>query len=342
MSSTPQAVPRPPAKITTEHRRRKRIDHRAERARARSSLKVSGRASGGLQGWILHLAEERTETLLDSSAEQRDLWDRIAAGYSPDDAVETEAIAGTLDFLQELSGGGTALEFAVGGGRIAVPLYRRGVRVHGMDVSPGMIDVLHAAVPADELLATVGSMATDAPPGTDYQLIYIVYNAITCLLHQDEQIACFQNAARHLRPGGHFVIEVWVPQLRQLPPGQTLVPGTATKDRLIIDSYDLVSQRLVSQHYTLKDGKVIDSGGTPHRYVWPSEMDVMAKMAGLELTNRYADWTRSEFTGDSKSGISVWTNHPDRGSQTDASASGRWRPSARRSSGNLTGHPTER
>lgn len=245
--------------------------------------------------------------MLDSSAEQRELWDQIATSYSPDDAVETEAIAPALDFLQELAGDGAVLEFAVGAGRIAVPLYRRGVRVAGMDVSPAMIEVLHAAVPASELPATVGSMATDDPPDGDYQLISIVYNAITCLLHQDEQIACFQNAARHLRPGGHFVVEVWVPQVRQLPPGQTLVPATATDNLLIIDSYDLVTQRLFSHHYTLENGEVTESGGTPHRYIWPSEMDVMAKMAGLEPTHRYADWHRSEFTGESKSSVSVWT-----------------------------------
>ncbi|MBO0884018.1 MAG: class I SAM-dependent methyltransferase [Mycobacterium sp.] len=246
--------------------------------------------------------------MIESSAEQqRELWDHIATGYSPDEAVETEAIAPTLDFLAELAGAGTALELAVGGGRIAVPLYRRGIRVAGMDVSPAMIDVLHAAVPADELPATVGSMATDDAPGRDYQLVYIVYNAITCLLHQDEQIACFQNAARHLKPGGRFVIEVWVPQLRQLPPGQTLVPGTVTDTHLIIDSYDLVTQRLFSHHYTLQNGTVTKGGGgTPHRYVWPSEMDVMAKMAGLKLENRYADWNKSVFTGESKSSVSVW------------------------------------
>ncbi len=248
----------------------------------------------------------RGSAVLDSSSEQRELWDQIASGYRPEDAVETESIAVTLDFLAELTGDGTALEFAVGGGRIAVRLYRRGVRVFAQDVSPAMIAVLHAAVPADELPANVGSMATDDAPGHDHQLVYIVYNAITCLLYQDEQIACFQNAARHLKPGGHFVIEVWVPELRQLPVGQTLVPGTLTDTRLTIDSYDLVTQRLTSHHYRLKDGKVIEAGGTPHRYVWPSEMDVMAKMAGLELTHRYADWTKSEFTGESPSSISVW------------------------------------
>ncbi len=197
--------------------------------------------------------------MTESSAEQqRKLWDQIATGYSPDDAVETEPISPTLDFLTELTGDGTALEFAIGGGRIAVPLYRRGIRVEGMDVSPAMIDVLHAAVPADELPATVGSMATDDAPSGEYELVYIVYNAITCLLHQDEQIACFQNAARHLKRGGRFVIEVWVPQLRQLPPGQTLVPGTVTDSDLIIDSYDLVTQRVFSHHYTLQNGTVTE------------------------------------------------------------------------------------
>ncbi|MFI0772845.1 class I SAM-dependent methyltransferase [Streptomyces sp. NPDC021218] len=163
--------------------------------------------------------------MLDSSAEQQEIWDRIAAHYHPSDVADTEAVAGTLDFLAELAGDGPALELAVGAGRIAVPLLRRGVEVGGVDVSPAMIEVLHATVPATDLPATVGSMATADAPGRDYALVYIVYNAITCLLHQDEQIACFHNAARHLRPGGHFVIEVWVPQLRQLPPARPWCPA---------------------------------------------------------------------------------------------------------------------
>lgn len=243
----------------------------------------------------------------DSSAEQREIWDRIAAGWSPDEAVETEATAPMIDFLANLAGTGPALEFAIGTGRIAVPLARRGVRVAGIDVSPAMIDVLHAAMPATELPTTVGSMATADAPGRDYQLVYLIANAISCLLHQDEQIACFQNAARHLRPGGHFVIQVWIPQLRQLPPGQTVVPGTVSDDLLIFDNYDLVTQRLFSHHYRLDNGRVVEAGGTPHRYVWPSEMDVMAKLSGLDLVARYAGWDRAEFTGDSHSSVSIWT-----------------------------------
>lgn len=244
--------------------------------------------------------------MMDSSAEQREIWDRIAADWSPDETLETESTAPMIDFLAQLAGDGPALEFAIGAGRIAVPLARRGVPVAGIDVSPAMVEVLHAAMPAAELPATVGSMATADAPSRDYQLVYLVANAISCLLHQDEQIACFQNAARHLRPGGFFVIQVWVPQLRQLPPGQTVVPGTVTDTLLILDSYDLVTQRLFSHHYELENGKVITAGGTPHRYVWPSEMDVMAKMAGLELVHRYGGWDRAEFTSDSKTSVSIW------------------------------------
>jgi SAM-dependent methyltransferase len=211
-----------------------------------------------------------------------------------------------IDFLAQLAGDGSALEFAIGTGRIAVPLARRGVPVAGIDVSPAMIHVLHAAIPAAELPAIVGNMASADGPGNGYQLVYLIANAISCLLHQDEQIACFQNAARHLLPGGYFVIQVWVPQLRQLPPGQTVVPATTREDLLIFDSYDLVTQRLISHHYALENGKVVEAGDTPHRYVWPSEMDVMAKHAGLELVHRYAGWDRAEFTGDSDSSVSIW------------------------------------
>ncbi|GAA2759366.1 class I SAM-dependent methyltransferase [Actinopolymorpha rutila] len=242
----------------------------------------------------------------DSSAEQRETWDQIAAGWSPDDAVETASTTPMIDFLAQLAGDGAALEFAIGTGRIGVPLARRGVSVAGIDVSPAMVDVLHAAMPAVELPVTVGSMATADAPGRDYQLVFLIANAITCLLHQDEQIACFRNAARHLRPGGYFVIQAWVPQLRQLPPGQSVVPATATDTLLIFDSYDLVSQRLSCHHYNLKNGLVVSTSTSHHRYVWPSEMDVMAKMAGLELMARYASWDRAEFTGDSYSSVSVW------------------------------------
>lgn len=244
--------------------------------------------------------------MMDSSAEQRETWDRIASGWSPEQAVETESTAPMIDFLARLAGDGPALEFAIGAGRIGVPLARRGVPVAGIDVSPAMVEVLHAAMPAAELPVTVGSMATADAPGRDYQLVFLIANAISCLLHQDEQIACFQNAARHLRPGGYFVIQVWVPQLRQLPPGQNVVPATATDSMLIFDSYDLVTQRLSSHHYELENGKVVSAGATHHRYVWPSEMDVMAKMAGLDLLNRYGGWDQAEFTGDSYSSVSIW------------------------------------
>lgn len=247
--------------------------------------------------------------MIDSSTEQAAIWNKAATNYDKPPGgkmSEPQVIDATVDFLSDLADDGPALEFAIGTGRIGVPLSERGIPVAGIDVSPGMIDVLHKKVAADKIPATIGSMATADAPGRDYQLVYIVYNAITCLLYQDEQIACFQNAARHLRAGGYFVIEVFTPQLRRLPIGQTVVPGHVSDTFLILDTYDLVSQRLFSHHYRMEDGKVITSGGTPHRYVWPSEMDVIAKLAGLEPVQRIADWDRSEFTGDSESSVSVW------------------------------------
>lgn len=244
---------------------------------------------------------------MDSSAEQRRFWDNDALSWDPSKAVETDETTPMLDFLADLAGDGSALEFGIGTGRIAVPLYRRGIPMAGIDVSPGMISVLHATVPATELPATVGSMASADAPAGDYQLVYIIANAISCLLYQDEQIACFQNASRHLRPGGQLVISLWVPQLRELPLGQTLVAGAVTGTSWIIDSYDIVNQHVVSHHFTIEDGGAINgSRGTRHRYIWPSDMDVMAKMAGLELVNRFAGWNRTPFTADSKTCISVW------------------------------------
>jgi SAM-dependent methyltransferase len=246
---------------------------------------------------------------MDSSTEQRKFWDDIALDWSPSQAVETEETSLMIDFLADMAGNGPALELGIGTGRIAVPLYRRGVSVHGIDVSPGMVGVLHDTVPATELPATIGSMATADAPDRDYRLVYIIANAISCLSYQDEQIACFQNAARHLRPGGHLVISLWVPQLRELPPGQTLVAGNVTDTSWIIDSYDVVNQHVISHHFKVGgDGTVTGTSrsNTRHRYLWPAEMDVMAKMAGLRLVDRFAGWDRAPFTADSKIGISVW------------------------------------
>jgi SAM-dependent methyltransferase len=244
----------------------------------------------------------------DSSLEQIATWnERTAAEYDGGGRMFSPEVLGpTVEFLAELAGQAPALEFAIGTGRVAIPLSERGVPVAGIDVSAPMVDQLHRKVGPDKIPVTVGSMACADAPRRDVQLVYIVYNAISCLLYQDEQIACFQNAARHLRLGGSLVIELWVPQLRRLPPGQTAVPNFVRDDFLILDTYDLVTQRLVSHHYVFEDGKMTDIGGTPHRYVWPAELDVMAKMAGLDLAQRFADWDRSEFTGESSSHVSVW------------------------------------
>lgn len=256
---------------------------------------------------------------MDSSSEQRKFWDDIARDWSPSQAVETDETSPMIDFLAAMAGNGPALELGIGTGRIAVPLYRRGVTVHGIDISPGMVAVLQDTVPATELPATIGSMATADAPARDYELVYIIANAISCLSQQDEQIACFHNAARHLRPGGHLVISLWVPQLRELPPGQTLVAGQVSDTSWIIDSYDVVNQHVVSHHFKVEDGTVTGTsrGNTRHRYLWPAEMDVMAKMAGLQLVDRFANWDRSAFTADSKVGVSVWCKR-------DSEAPNRW------------------
>jgi len=243
----------------------------------------------------------------DSSQEQLAAWsEQTAATYDGGRMFSPEVLGPTVDFLAAFAGEGTALEFAIGTGRVAIPLAERGVPVAGIDVSAPMVEQLHRKVSPDKIPVTVGSMATAEAPWRDAQLVYIVYNAISNLLYQDEQVTCFQNAARHLRPGGSLVIELWVPQLRLLPPGQTAVPNFVSGDHLILDTYDVVTQRLFSHHYSFEDGKVTGSGGTPHRYIWPAELDVMAKIAGLVLTERFADWDRSEFTGESSSHVSVW------------------------------------
>lgn len=238
-----------------------------------------------------------------------ELWSRATADRY--DAEETEmssaAVLGpTIAFLAELAGDGRALEFAIGTGRVAIPLRERGVRVTGIELSEHMAAVLRRKVDEDTLPVTIGDMATTVVPG-EFALVYLVYNTITNLLTQDEQVECFRNAARHLRPGGRFVIELGVPPLRFLPPGQIAVPFDVSERHLGFDTFDLVGQILVSHHFT-RDG---DDGhyrraDSRHRYAWPAELDLMARIAGLELERRVADWDATPFTQDSAKHISVW------------------------------------
>lgn len=242
----------------------------------------------------------------DAAAVPSDRWTREQAeGYdSPDDPMfRPDVLDRTTAFLADLANDGAALEFAVGTGRVAIPLHARGVAVTGIDYSGPMIDVLRQKT--DAVPAVVGDMATARVDGT-FSLVYLVYNTIGNLYTQDAQVACFRNAARHLEPGGHFVVEVLLPALRRLPPGQAAIPFDVSDRHIGFDTYDLATQQAISHHYVRQeDGSY---RYTPHRfrYVWPSELDLMARMAGMSLVARYADWDRAPFTSDSTSHVSVW------------------------------------
>jgi SAM-dependent methyltransferase len=209
-----------------------------------------------------------------------------------------------IDFLAGLAGEGPALELAIGTGRVAVPLAERGVPVTGIELSPDMAAQLARKPGADAIPVTLGDMTTTRVDGA-FRLVYLVFNTINNLTTQDAQVACFENAAAHLEPGGCFVVEVGVPQLRLLPPGQTAVPFTVAEDRLGFDTYDVVTQEMWSHHHRRADGGW-QALAVPFRYVWPSELDLMARLAGLRLRERWAGWRREPFTAESRSHVSVW------------------------------------
>jgi SAM-dependent methyltransferase len=224
-------------------------------------------------------------------------------GFSPE--FDPHVIEQTVDLLADLAGDGAALEFAVGTGRIALPLAARGVPVSGIELSSAMAERLRSKEGSERLSVTVGNMATTRVQGA-FRLVYLVYNAIGLLFTQDQQVKCFSNAAAHLESGGCFLVEVTVPDLRRLPPGEDArvfshAPGYVGYDRYV----DFVAQQAVSHHFFVSDSGV-DERKTPFRYVWPSELDLMANLAGMNLRNRWADWSCSPFTGESPSHVSVW------------------------------------
>lgn len=229
-------------------------------------------------------------------AERYDEWD--AASFQP--AVAEPAV----DFLAELAGQGAALELGIGTGRIALPLARRGVRVDGIELSAAMVAQLRAKPGAENIDVTLGDFATTTVNGT-FSVAYLVVNTIMNLTTQDDQVACFRNVAAHLKPGGRFVIEVSVPQLQRLPPGETVRAFDVSATRLGFDEYDVAAQGLISHHYRRVDGK-LEVLSVPFRYVWPSELDLMARLAGMTLRERWGGWKHEPFTSDSPSHISVW------------------------------------
>jgi len=218
-------------------------------------------------------------------------------------------VSATVDVLAGLADGGPALEFAIGTGRIAIPLAARGVAVTGIELAPDQVELLRArhGGGAATIPVVVGDMATVLAPGAGaFRLVYLVFNTIMNLTTQDEQVECFRNAAAHLAPGGRFLVETMVPALRRLPPGERYVVFGMTERYAGVDEYDVARQWLWSHHTTIElDGRGHRSTA-PFRYVWPAELDLMARIAGLRLVSRWADWAGAPFTGDSPSHVSVW------------------------------------
>lgn len=233
--------------------------------------------------------------------------ERIATRYDADaeDLFQPSVVDPVVSFLAELAGDGGALEFGIGTGRIALPLSQRGVRVHGIDVSAAMVAQLRPKPGADKIGVTIGDFAAIKVDGT-FRLVYLVYNTIMNLTTQDEQVECFRNAAAHLEPGGCFVIEVGIPALQRLPPGETVRAFHLSPAHLGFDEYDIAGQILYSHHYQVRDGDRLEVDSAPYRYVWPSELDLMARLAGMTLRERWSGWKREPFTSDSTKHITVW------------------------------------
>jgi len=235
-----------------------------------------------------------------------DLWDTdAAASYDEGSAhmFAPDVLDPAVDFLAALAGDGAALELAVGTGRVAIPLADRGVPVSGIELSQPMTDRLLAKRPGFPV--AVGDMATTTVPG-EFSLVYVVWNSIGNVRTQAEQVATFRNAARHLAPGGRFVVELWVPGIRRFPPGQAAVPFHVGRRHVGFDTYDMTTQQGTSHHYRRHDDGTVTYGESNFRYIWPAECDLMAQLAGMELERRVADWHGAPFTNDSESHVSVW------------------------------------
>jgi SAM-dependent methyltransferase len=232
--------------------------------------------------------------------------ERVAARYDESSAemFHPSAVDPAVAFLAELAGTGRALELGIGTGRIALPLARRGVPVDGIELSCAMVARMREKPGGDAIAVTIGDFAT-ATAGEGFSLAYLVYNTIMNLTTQAEQVACFRNVAAQLAPGGCFVIEVFVPELRQLPPGESIRAFHVSATRWGIDEYDVASQGQTSHHFEIVDGAV-ERLSVPFRYAWPAELDLMAQLAGMHLRERWEDWTREPFTSDSAQHVSVW------------------------------------
>src|SRR5436309_46355 len=232
--------------------------------------------------------------------------ERVASSYDESNAenFKPSVVDPVVDFLVESAGSGRALELGIGTGRIALPLARRGVPVHGIELSNAMAARLRAKPGGEDIGVTIGDFATTTVDGT-FSLAYLVFNTISNLTTQAAQVACFRNVAAHLDPGGCFVIEVGVPGLQRLPPGETYRVFRVSENRWGFDEYDVAAQGLISHHFEVVDGK-LERVSVPFRFAWPAEFDLMAELAGMRLCERWSGWKREPFTSESRKHVSVW------------------------------------
>ncbi len=253
----------------------------------------------------------------DMGDDPADGWfpESVATGYdAPGGANTPDVVKSAVDVLEDLADG-PVLEFAVGTGRIAAPLAARGVPVCGIELSRAMASRIAGKPGGDAVEVTVGDMTRTRIAG-QFSLVYLVYNTISNVTTQDGQVDVFRNAAAHLRPGGLFLVEVGLPDLRRLPPGQGIVPfavapGTDGGGYVGFDQYDVVTQEFTSNHVTVSPDGTGRFRRIPFRYAWPAEMDLMARIAGMTLKHRWADWDRSELTSESTKHVSIWETNPN-------------------------------
>ena len=249
--------------------------------------------------------------------EAADGWfpESVAADYdAPGRANAAEVVRSAVDVLEDLATGGPVLEFAVGTGRIAAPLAARGVPTSGIELSRAMAARIPSKPGGEAVEVAIGDMTTTRVAG-EFSLVFLVFNTISNVTTQDGQVDVFTNAAAHLRPGGLFLVEVGVPDLRRLPPGQDTVPfavaaGDGGGGYVGFDQYDVVTQEFTSNHVTVSPDGAGQFRRIPFRYAWPAELDLMARIAGMALKYRWADWDRSELTAASTTHVSVWEKTP--------------------------------
>jgi SAM-dependent methyltransferase len=254
--------------------------------------------------------DERESGPVDDAA---DGWfpESVASDYDhPGGANAPDVVGPVVDVLVDLAGGGPVLELAVGTGRIAAPLADRGVQVSGIELSRAMTGRIAGKPGGNAVEVVIGDMTSARVPG-EFSLVYLVFNTISNVTTQDGQVAVFVNAAAHLAPGGLFLIEVGLPGLRRLPPGQDTVPfavdlAAGGGGYVGFDTYDVVTQQFASIHVTVSADGAGQIRRVPFRYAWPAEMDLMARIAGMTLKHRWADWDRSPLTDASTKHVSVW------------------------------------